>query len=149
MKRQHLEAAEKLAPVVAPALRTAISHHMQLRQQQAQKEIQLDIAEQKQKMQQQATEQMQEIERGAAVKERERGEDNGENSVMRLMEKEDCDICKKMLRVIDGYSGEKREIALAEYGQLKGVMESADDDEEVRSFIEETDVLDETLDAAM
>lgn len=145
MHEKHIKAIEAVAPVVTPVVKTVANHQMQLRQQREQRDIQLEIAEKKQELQEKSAQKMREIESA----ERDESESQGTDTVMELMEDEDCTICKKMLRVIDGYEGERREIALAEYGELKGVMERADDESEVKEFIEGSRVLDDTLEEAM
>lgn len=142
------ETVEVVAPVVSPILQTAIEYRMTSKQVKRQAQMEKEIAETRAEVHSRSMQGIptQQPVSGEAGEEAESG-DSG-HAVMDLMEEEDCNLCKSLLRKIDDLSGTRREKALAEYGRLKEKMETAGKGE-LKEFVDSTEVLDDVFEEVM
>jgi len=62
-----------------------------------------------------------------------------------LIEDETCSMCVTLLETVEDMDAERRAIGLAEYGRMKQAVDDGADADEVREFIDGTDVLSEAL----
>lgn len=126
--------------MASPLVQSLVAHRMEVKRVEKRAEMEMELAERREEIKQESMQGVEERQQSQRVVREEPAENDSGNAVMDLMEREDCNLCKSLLREIDDLTGTDRERALQEYGRLKEKMETADKGE-LKDFIDSTEVL--------
>ena len=143
MNAKHLEIAMSAAPALGPVTKTLLQHRLQRKTIEAQKNAEMEVIETKARATDERNAQ-------AAVatptptpqKTQPASSNEFSESISALKDGETCQVCLGILDAMDSVAPEDRGKALAEYGQLKHVMDTANSEDELVEFIDQTEVLD-------
>lgn len=139
MDKRTLETVEGLTPVLVPTMKLLADHHITLRHAKKQRDMELEIVEKKKEMQEEAAQSLKRAQPQQQPQPQQR------SRIDELKAQEDCNVCQQILDYIDRLDGPRRGKGIEEYGRLKETMETAESEQEVRDFIDNSDVIAEAL----